>query len=630
MPSPLVVPPAQTDQRRYSVLPVALPFRAFPRADLNSALLGTYQRRVVVNNSARNAALLAIHAAFVFFTVAYPVTAVVGSRRFQEKPEKAEEDDEDENLVPAQPKLKNLLDLLPKSTFNPEDWNALILTRTRVGPVALSNGLREPRQGRLPIYHVDFKYDEELTLLIMSSNQLGGFFNRLEAFTVFGAASDSIIAGALILRGQDVKPVVEVAPDYERYDYRELDLENSKDSAFFEGALAWDLEIDDKKWQDGKNGFSTPGGDPCATPVRRWDAPPRYLDFLTVSCLSPPSLTVDDDTHRMLDTEVNAPIEVLEWNPGFKYELGLSDTTDVIISHPGWSLMLNPSWCAPFSGRMCGRPNVKVILKFLIQNAVSRCIHLAIPLCMRRQVAAIFILKNPRFPNHFLNGCYVVLCPSAELPPPPGLLPLIGASLEHGFLPRLCRSALLRPHVPFCSRSRVIGWPSQLASQPAATWSSEGTSLALSIIPTRWHRLLAFLRCYATQLLTGSRITDGDEYFASTYPAKANLVNHEVTFAWVCGQTNTSVGYVQLTHLVDDQGHLHALITRLAVDEAFRRHGFGRAMLMHVIARVPAKEIWVEVREDNRPARKLYSECEFMMRKKQETLTRRIIMQSLS
>ncbi|KAI6020492.1 hypothetical protein EDC04DRAFT_406658 [Pisolithus marmoratus] len=97
-----------------------------------------------------------------------------------------------------------------------------------------------------------------------------------------------------------------------------------------------------------------------------------------------------------------------------------------------------------------------------------------------------------------------------------------------------------------------------------------------------------------------------------------------ITFAWVCGQTNTAVGYVQLTHLVDDQEQLHVLITGLGVEEAFRRRGFGRAMLLHVIASVPAKEIWVEAQEDNRRAMKLYIECGFVVRRKQETLTRRI------
>ena len=111
------------------------------------------------------------------------------------------------------------------------------------------------------MYRVDFKYNEELTLIFMSSNQIGGFFNRLEAsrkylfgsMGVLGEANNSIISGVLILRGQDAKAVVECAPDYESYEYRKLDLENAEDKSFFEGALAWDLEVDGKKFQDGKN-----------------------------------------------------------------------------------------------------------------------------------------------------------------------------------------------------------------------------------------------------------------------------------------------------------------------------------------------------------------------------------------
>ena len=95
----------------------------------------------------------------------------------------------------------------------------------------------------------------------MSSNQIGGFFNRLEAsrkylfgsMGVLGQTNDSIITGVLIARGQDIKPVVEVAPDWESYEYKRLDLDNPEDKAFFEAANAWDLEIDGKKWVDGKN-----------------------------------------------------------------------------------------------------------------------------------------------------------------------------------------------------------------------------------------------------------------------------------------------------------------------------------------------------------------------------------------
>jgi len=96
----------------------------------------------------------------------------------------------------------------------------------------------------------------------MSSNQIGGYFNRLEAsrkylfssLGVLGATNDSVISGVLIGRGQDIKPVVDVAPDWESYNYVKLDVkENEEDKKFFEAALAWDLEIEGKKWVDGKN-----------------------------------------------------------------------------------------------------------------------------------------------------------------------------------------------------------------------------------------------------------------------------------------------------------------------------------------------------------------------------------------
>jgi hypothetical protein len=108
---------------------------------------------------------------------------------------------------------------------------------------------------------VDFKYNEELTQTFMSSNQIGGFFNRLEASRkylfgsvgVCGETNNSVIAGVLVCRGTDVKPVVDVAPDWESYEYKAIDLKDDAQKAFFEAAMAWDLEIDGKKWADGKN-----------------------------------------------------------------------------------------------------------------------------------------------------------------------------------------------------------------------------------------------------------------------------------------------------------------------------------------------------------------------------------------
>ncbi|KAG6900246.1 hypothetical protein C0993_000887 [Termitomyces sp. T159_Od127] len=179
-----------------------------------------------------------------------------------EKKPKEKEADEEEPDVPPEPKVKNPLDDLPKSTFNLEDWKRQYSNNdTRGAGGALEWFYQNFDAAGFSVWRVDFKYNEELTQTFMSSNQIGGFFNRLEASRkylfgsvgVLGTANNSIITGALILRGLEAQPVVEVAPDWESYSYKKLDLSKEEDKAFFEAALAWDLEIDGKKWADGKN-----------------------------------------------------------------------------------------------------------------------------------------------------------------------------------------------------------------------------------------------------------------------------------------------------------------------------------------------------------------------------------------
>ena len=70
---------------------------------------------------------------------------------------------------------------------------------------------------------------------------------------VLGTSNDSLIEGVLIARGSDIVPVVRVAPDWESYSYEKVDLNNPEQKAYFEAALAWDLEVGGKKWADGKN-----------------------------------------------------------------------------------------------------------------------------------------------------------------------------------------------------------------------------------------------------------------------------------------------------------------------------------------------------------------------------------------
>jgi elongation factor 1-gamma len=50
------------------------------------------------------------------------------------KPAEEDDDDDDEPLVREEPKAKNPLDLLPKSTFNLEDWKRAYSNKETRGP----------------------------------------------------------------------------------------------------------------------------------------------------------------------------------------------------------------------------------------------------------------------------------------------------------------------------------------------------------------------------------------------------------------------------------------------------------------------------------------------------------------
>ncbi|GJJ14037.1 hypothetical protein Clacol_008294 [Clathrus columnatus] len=178
------------------------------------------------------------------------------------KKEEVEEEDEDDDIPKEAPKPKNPLDLLPKSSFNLEDWKRKYSNLdTRGAEGSLQWFYENYDKEGFSIWRADFKYNEELTVTFKSSNQVGGFFNRLEesrkylfgSMGVLGEPNNSIITGAFVTRGSDILATIQVAPDWESYDFRRIDpFNNASDKEFFEAALAWDLSVGGKTWADGK------------------------------------------------------------------------------------------------------------------------------------------------------------------------------------------------------------------------------------------------------------------------------------------------------------------------------------------------------------------------------------------
>ncbi|KAI9850686.1 MAG: hypothetical protein M1838_005250 [Thelocarpon superellum] len=172
------------------------------------------------------------------------------------------DEDEEEEDKPA-PRPKHPLESLPKATLVLDDWKRKYSnaeTREEALPWFWQNYNAE----EYSLWRVDYKYPEELTQIFMTSNLIGGFFARLEASrkyifgaaSVFGAANDSAVVGAFLVRGQEALPAFDVAPDYESYEFTKLDATKPADKAFVEDMWAWDQPTEVKgktyPWADGK------------------------------------------------------------------------------------------------------------------------------------------------------------------------------------------------------------------------------------------------------------------------------------------------------------------------------------------------------------------------------------------
>ncbi|RYO81745.1 hypothetical protein DL763_008483 [Monosporascus cannonballus] len=166
----------------------------------------------------------------------------------QEKPKPAAAPAAEEEPAPA-PKPKHPLDHLPRSAFPLDDWKRFYSNNDE--DASMKWFWENVPFSDYSIWRVEYKYNDELTLTFMSNNLIGGFNNRLEASrkylfgsaSVYGENNDSVIQGAFVIRGDDYKPVFDVAPDYESYEFIKLDPTNPDDRAFVESMWTWDKPV---------------------------------------------------------------------------------------------------------------------------------------------------------------------------------------------------------------------------------------------------------------------------------------------------------------------------------------------------------------------------------------------------
>merc|ERR1711877_77024 len=153
----------------------------------------------------------------------------------QKKPEKKKEEKkkeaEPEADIPAEPKKADPFEKMPKGSFDLEEWKRFYSNNDE--PESVAWFWEHFDHENYSIWRGDYKYNDELTMVFMSCNLIGGMFQRLEklkknAFAsccLFGKDNDSSISGIWVFKGHEL--AFELSEDwqidYASYDWKKLD-----------------------------------------------------------------------------------------------------------------------------------------------------------------------------------------------------------------------------------------------------------------------------------------------------------------------------------------------------------------------------------------------------------------------
>merc|ERR1712063_158985 len=105
-----------------------------------------------------------------------------------------------------------------------------------------------------------YKYNDELGATFMSSNLIGGFFQRLESFRkrgfgtliVFGDNEKSAISGCFLVQGLEIPESLGGCPDAGSYEFVRCDYNDEAQRKKFDDLLCWETEFDGLKVSSGK------------------------------------------------------------------------------------------------------------------------------------------------------------------------------------------------------------------------------------------------------------------------------------------------------------------------------------------------------------------------------------------
>ncbi|XP_022097921.1 elongation factor 1-gamma-A-like [Acanthaster planci] len=178
------------------------------------------------------------------------------SKKAQPKAAKPDEDEEEERPPPAPKEKKDPFADLPPPTMDMDAFKRSYSNEDTLTK-ALPHFWEHFDKENYSIWHAEYLFPEQLKLIFMSCNLVGGMYQRLEkmrkhAFAsviIFGEDNNSTISGVWFWRGQNLifKRSDDWDVDYESYKWTKLDPDAPETKKMVEEYFCCEGEFDGKK-----------------------------------------------------------------------------------------------------------------------------------------------------------------------------------------------------------------------------------------------------------------------------------------------------------------------------------------------------------------------------------------------
>jgi len=166
----------------------------------------------------------------------------------EEKPKKVEEDEEGDEYEEKEVKKPNVLDSLPPSKMNLDEWKRVYSNAKDTRKDALPWFWANLDKEGYSVYFCDYKYNHELEKSFMTANLVGGWIQRLDKLRKYGFGSLIIfgqdpkleVSGCWLFRGQEPTQDMKETDDYEHYVWTKVDPEDAAQREKVNDFFAWD------------------------------------------------------------------------------------------------------------------------------------------------------------------------------------------------------------------------------------------------------------------------------------------------------------------------------------------------------------------------------------------------------